>query len=219
MRTFAVWLTGLPASGKSTIAAHLQKILRKTFNLAVDVLESDDFRRNVHPYLLYNESDRNLFYCSLVYVVGILLKNNVIVIVAATASRRKYREMARARLKNFVEVYVKCPLRICMARDRKGLYEAARRGEKPTFPILIPEKDDPLGEYVKDRELVARLFPSCGVYEIPENPECVVDSDEKTPKENAEIILSFLKNYCCLPTSTHAKPRVLRVMKSGKSRN
>jgi len=199
MKSFIIWLTGIPSSGKSSIAFSLQKKLQE-FNIPVEVLDSDELRKNIHPNLLYSEKDREIFYNAIFYITKLLARNNINVIIAATANRRKYRERARREFINFIECYVKCPVEICIKRDPKGFYKAAMKGEKPSFPIYIPEEDDPVGEYANDRNIIKTLFPSYGVYEIPKNPDCVVDSSSNSPKANAEIILKFLKKksfLCC----------------------
>jgi adenylylsulfate kinase len=193
MKNFVIWLTGIPSSGKSSIALSLRSKIQE-LTIPVEVLDSDDLRNNIHPNLSYSEKDREIFYNSIVYIAKLLVKNNINVIIAATANRRKYREKARKQFENFIECYVKCPVKICIKRDPKGLYKAAMNGKKPTFPIFIPEKDDPLGEYANDRDEIKKLFPSWSIYEIPKKPDCVVDTSNRSPEENAEIILKFLKD-------------------------
>lgn len=190
MKNFVIWLTGIPSSGKSSIVSSLQNKLQE-LNISVEVLESDELRKNIHSNLSYSEKDREIFYNSIVYIAKLLVKNNINVIIAATANRRKYREKAREQFENFIECHVKCPVETCIKRDQKGFYKAAMKGEKPTFPIFISEKDDPLGEYANDRDAIKKLFPSWGIYEIPKNPDCVVDTSNNSPEENAEIILKL----------------------------
>lgn len=193
MKNFVIWLTGIPSSGKSSIASSLQNKLQE-FNISVEVLESDELRKNIHPNLSYAEKDREIFYNSIVYIAKLLVKNNINVIIAATANRRKYRERAREQFDNFLECHVKCPVKICIKRDQKGFYKAAMKREKPTFPIFISEKDDLLDEYANDRNAIKKLFSSWGIYEIPKNPDCLVDTSNNSPEENAEIIFKLLKN-------------------------
>ena len=133
--SFAVWLTGLPASGKSAIARELVRLLHER-GVEASVLESDVMRTQLTPFPRY-ETDRDFFYSSLAEVGALLVERGRPVLFDATANRRAYREAARHRIVRFVEVYVDTPLEVCKARDPKGLY---RRGMQiPYEPPLAPE--------------------------------------------------------------------------------
>jgi adenylylsulfate kinase len=133
--SFALWLTGLPASGKSAIARELLRLLHER-GVETSVLESDVMRTQLTPFPRY-ESDRDFFYSSLAEVGALLVERGRPVLFDATANRRAYREAARHRIARFAEVYVDTPLEVCKARDPKGLY---RQGlQMPYEPPLAAE--------------------------------------------------------------------------------
>ncbi len=165
---WAIWITGLPASGKSTVAKKLAEKL-KSLGVKVQILESDELRKVLTPKPTYSEEERDWFYSTMVFIGKLLVDNGINVIFDATANRRKYRSRAREVMPKFLEVYVKCPLEVCIERDRKGLYKAAFSGKAPNLPgVGAP-------------------------YEPPERPEVVVETDKMSPEECAEAILKALK--------------------------
>ena len=164
---FAVWITGLPASGKSTIAANLTAQLCDR-GVGVAVLESDALRRIFTPHPRYDPEERDIFYRQMVYVGVLLTQHGVPVIFDATANRRVYRDWARQQISKFVEVYVECPLATCIARDPKGIYRRAREGEAETVPGLQT------------------------AYEAPEKPEVVLQGDREAPEDAARRVIAKL---------------------------
>jgi len=164
---FAIWLTGPPASGKSTIASLLRRRLEE-MGFRVEVLESDELRKLLTPRPRYDEEERNFFYRAMAVIGKYLVDNGICVIFDATAHRRAYRDYARQLIRNFMEVYVSCPIEVCMRRDPKGLYRLAMEGKITTLPGLqVP-------------------------YEEPLNPEVVVETDKRTPESCVEEILNAL---------------------------
>ncbi len=153
---FAVWITGLPGSGKSTVSAALAAQLSAR-GVDVATLESDALRRVFTPHPAYTEEERNVFYGALVHVGKLLVDHGVPVIFDATANRRAYRDRARQLIPNFLEVFVNCPLKVCMERDVKGIYRSAQEGRSRTVPGLQ------------------------AVYEPPENPDLVISGTEESP--------------------------------------
>ncbi len=120
-----VWFTGLPASGKSTLAEQARRRLGGVLldgDVLRDVLEVEDF------------ADRDAFYRRLAALAALLAHQGHVVFVAATAPRRAHRDHARAIAPRFVEVHVATPLADCERRDPKQLYAKARRGEAPLLP-------------------------------------------------------------------------------------
>jgi len=105
---FGIWITGLPASGKSTIVFALRPQL-EALGLTVDVLESDAVRRLLTPQATYSEEERDLFYRALAFTGQRLVAHGVTVLFDATASRQAYRDLARAMIPRFIEVAVECP--------------------------------------------------------------------------------------------------------------
>ena len=166
---WAVWITGLPSSGKSTIARGLAGRLA-SMGIRVQVLESDELRRVLTPRPTYTEEERDWFYSVMAWIGWLLVRNGVNVIFDATANKRAYRERARRLIGpgRFMEVYVRCPLEVCMARDTKGIYRMALEGKARTVPGLqVP-------------------------YEEPLEPDVVVDTSEMGPEECVEAVLKCL---------------------------
>ncbi|WP_455364988.1 adenylyl-sulfate kinase, partial [[Eubacterium] cellulosolvens] len=158
MNGWAIWITGLPGSGKSTIAATLELRLRAK-NISFQLLSIDMLRKIVTPTPIYSENERDLVYGSLVFTAYLLTLNGINVVIDATGNRRRYREQARHLIKRFYEVYVKCPLDLCIEREgkRKKKYGA-------------PEKI-----YEKGLSKESTTVPGLGVpYEEPINPEVII---------------------------------------------
>lgn len=126
-----VWFTGLPASGKSTLAAALAERLR-TADREPLLLDGDEVRAAMVPAPGYDEAARAGFYETLGNLAAVLARQGHLVLVAATAHRRIWRDRVRTRAPRFVEVHVATPLDECRRRDPKGLY--ARAGEGSTLP-------------------------------------------------------------------------------------
>ena len=139
---FAVWLTGLPASGKSTLGRTLKAQLAER-GIDAAVLESDALRRLLSDHPRYDEQDRDAFYRLLAYIGTLLTEHGVPVIFDATANRREYRDRARKQIGQFLEVYVECPIEVCTARDPKGIYRRAREGTAANVPGLQAPYEPP----------------------------------------------------------------------------
>ena len=140
---FAVWLTGLPASGKSSITRELVKQLQACGMTAV-VLESDAMRKILTPEPSYSEEERDRFYRALASIGEVITRSGTNVIFDATANRREYRDRARRLINKFIEVYVACPLEVCAKRDPKGLYAQAALKKTTTMPGLQAAYEPPL---------------------------------------------------------------------------
>lgn len=164
---FAVWITGLPASGKSTVTAALQKELALR-GLKVAVLESDALRKVLTPRPRYDEEERNVFYGALAHVGQLLTEHGVSVIFDATANRRAYRDRARHAIARFLEVFIDCPLDVCMSRDPKGIYRRGREGSAAGVPGMD------------------------AVYEPPDAPDVTVRGDAEDPAYAARRIVDKL---------------------------
>ena len=141
--SFAIWITGLPASGKSTIASALKPQL-EGLGLTVEVLESDEVRRVITPIPTYSETERDLFYRALAFTGQRLVAHGVTVVFDATASGRINRDFARSVIPRFIEVAVECPLTTCMERDKKGTYRKGQLGESLTVPGLQSPYEAPI---------------------------------------------------------------------------
>lgn len=174
---WCVWVTGLPGSGKSTIAHALLEKLRDGGTHA-QIVSSDMLRKVVTPNPTYSEEERDIVYGTVVLLAKLLTDNGVNVIIDATGNRRKYRERARQEIARFIEAYVRCPLEICIEREsrRKGFaYQAPEDIYKRGF----------IGE--------SKTVPGLGVpYEEPLKPEVTVESDKMTAKECADRIFEAI---------------------------
>lgn len=164
---FAIWLTGLPASGKSTIVAALVPHL-EGLGRPIEVLESDAVRRVLTPSPTYSPMERDLFYRALAFMGARLAAHGVTVVFDATATKRAYRDFARSLIPQFMEVAVECPLELCMQRDHKGTYNRGQRGESSTVPGL----QEP--------------------YEAPLRPELTIDTTRTSANEAAGKVLAFV---------------------------
>jgi adenylylsulfate kinase len=140
---FAIWMTGLPASGKSTITRELLKQLAAR-NIHAVVLESDEMRKILTPEPTYSPEERDRFYRMMALTGDLLVRQNVNVIFDATANKREYRDQARALIPRFLEVYVRCPLEVCMKRDPKGIYSRAASGSASFVPGMQVSYESPL---------------------------------------------------------------------------
>jgi adenylylsulfate kinase len=164
---FAVWITGLPASGKSTVSAAVAQELTR-LRVLFAVLESDTLRKLLPIASTYDERDREYFYGSLAFIGQILTEHGISVIFDATANRRSYRDCARQRIPHFAEVFVDCPLDVCIRRDPKGIYRMAGEGRASHVPgVQTP-------------------------YEPPERPDVVVRGDQENPEDAAHRIVDLL---------------------------
>jgi adenylylsulfate kinase len=152
-----VWFTGLPASGKSTLAIEVRRRLVE-LKVATCVLDGDVVRKLTAPALGYSDQARAAFYGVLAGLAGELAQQGLIVLVPATAHRQMYRERARRLAPRFLEVWVTTGLEECRRRDDKGLYEAARTtpGSLPGVgvPYEPPEHADVLASGGRDTKAV-----------------------------------------------------------------
>ncbi len=144
---FAVWLTGIPASGKSSIARELAKKIRG-LGASVVVLESDEMRTILTPAATYSPDERDRFYRAMVLIGGMVTRNGINVIFDATANRRVYRDHARSLIPKFIEAYVQCPLDVCMKRDPKGIYGRVAAGRAATVPGIQSPYEPPVSPEV-----------------------------------------------------------------------
>jgi len=170
---WVMWLTGLPGSGKTTIADAVSQALEK-MGISTRRLELDEIRRYITPVPTYSEMERDIVYRSLGYMAKLLFEEGKNVIIDATANRKSYRDFARDLIPNFIEVYIKAPLDLCMKRESlrdakyspKGIYERAKSGAN------VPGVNVP--------------------YEAPEKPEIVIETSRMEPHEAAEVIVEWV---------------------------
>ena len=165
-----LWLTGLPAAGKSTIADRveqkLQALGRRTY-----LLDGDNVRHGLSRDLGFTDRDRVENIRRVAEVAKLMVDAGLIVIVSFISPFRSERRMARELMEKgeFLEIFVDAPLEVCEARDPKGLYAKARRGDLANFTGI----DSP--------------------YEPPENPDLRIDTTELSPEAAADEVLRALQ--------------------------
>jgi adenylyl-sulfate kinase len=165
---FTLWFTGLSGAGKSTISALLEQRLRAA-GAKVEVLDGDVVRTHLSKGLGFSKEDRDENVRRIGFVCELLSRHGVIAMAAAISPYRAVRDELRARIPNFVEIYVECPIEVLAGRDVKGLYKKALAGEIPHFTGV----SDP--------------------YEPPLAPEVTVNSSKETPEESVERIWATLE--------------------------
>jgi adenylylsulfate kinase len=166
-----IWFTGLSGSGKSTLAHALEKRLFQQGRLSF-VLDGDNIRHGLNKNLGFSPQDREENIRRIGEVAKLFCEAGIITMTAFISPYRRDRDHARELLdkKEFIEVFLKVPLKIAEKRDPKGLYKKARNGEIKEFTgISAP-------------------------YEEPLNPEIVIDTSQHSIKESTEIIHEFLNN-------------------------
>lgn len=175
-RGVTIWLTGLSGAGKSTITRVLEKKLSNE-GYSIEVLDGDVVRTNLTKGLGFSREDRDTNIRRIGFVANLLTRHGVIVLVSAISPYRDIRDEVRARIGNFVEVFVNAPLNVCEDRDVKGLYKRARSGEIKSFTGI----DDP--------------------YEDPLNPEIECRTDLETLEESVDKIWQKIKQMGYLAKS------------------
>ncbi|MGD8414402.1 MAG: adenylyl-sulfate kinase [Candidatus Latescibacterota bacterium] len=168
MKGFTLWLTGLPCSGKSTLAKSVEGVLLER-GLPVEVFDGDDIRTNLTKGLGFSKEDRDTNIRRVGYVCNLLTRNGVISIAAVISPYQNVRDEVRNTIGRFAEVFVDAPLEELINRDVKGMYKKALAGEIKNFTGI----DDP--------------------YEPPEKPEVHVHTDRETVEESTDKIIKTLE--------------------------
>ena len=171
-RGFVVWFTGLPGSGKSTIANGVAEELRKE-GYRVEVLDGDWIRKTINPDAGFTREQRRIHLRRVAWIARLLARNGVVVLCSFVSPYREVRAEIRSIVEEegipFIEVFVKCSLEECIRRDPKGLYKKALRGEIQHFTGI----SDP--------------------YEEPENPDIVIDTEHDSIEMNIKKVLAKLR--------------------------
>lgn len=165
---FAVWLTGLPAAGKTTLSRELVVELQRRGRRS-RMLDGDEIRAELSPDLGFSRADRELHIRRVAFIAKVLSEDGGVPVVALISPYRSARAEARAAIGRFVEVYVSCPMDELERRDPKGLYRAAREG------------------------LINNLTGVNDAYEPPDEPEVTVQTDRETPAEGVAAIVRYLE--------------------------
>jgi adenylyl-sulfate kinase len=172
-----LWFTGLPRAGKSTIAGIVAGRLRNQGIERIEILDGDEVREGLCRDLGFSRSDREENIHRITFVSKLLTRNGVVSIVAAISPYRESRERAREEIQDFIEVWCKASADDCAARDYKGLYEKARRGEITNLTGV----NDP--------------------YEQPEDADLVLDTVGETPEQSADRVMQVLRDKGFLPAA------------------
>ncbi len=174
MKGFTLWFTGLPCSGKSTLAAYICDLLLER-GMNVELLDGDIIRTNLSKGLTYSKEDRDTNIRRIGWVAKVLTRNGVVTLVAAIAPYQNIREENRREIGNYVEVYVKAPIEVLKERDVKGMYKKALAGEIKNFTGI----SDP--------------------YEEPVDPEIIVETDKETVEQSVYKIMKTLELMELIP--------------------
>ena len=175
-----IWLTGLSGSGKTTISRWLGAHLR-TEGHRVEELDGDDIRQ-LFPATGFSRTERDAHVRRVAYMASRLEYHGVFVVVSLISPYRDCREFARGLCQNFLEVHVSTPLAVCEARDAKGLYARARRGELTNFTGV----DD--------------------LYEAPLNPDLAIDTTSITIDQAGRRVLEALQRFAWTSKAPPMKP-------------
>ena len=162
-----IWLTGLPCSGKTSISKEIEKYF-KGKDLPIQRLDGDVVRETISKDLGFSKEDRDLNIERISYLAQMLSDNGVNVVSAFVSPYQKMRDFTRGLCENFVEVYIDCSIEECRNRDVKGMYAKAAKGEIKNFTGV----QDP--------------------YEIPENPDIIVNTENENLKESAKHVIDYL---------------------------
>ena len=167
---YALWFTGLSGAGKSTITKLVAADLRRR-RAPFEILDGDVVRANLSPELGFSRKDRDLNIRRIAFVSQLLVRNGVGVMVAAISPYREERDLARSIIGSdrFIEVFVDCPLDVCIERDVKGLYKRALAGEIKNFTGI----SDP--------------------YEPPLAPEIVLATSPERPEDSSTRVVEYLE--------------------------
>tara|TARA_B100000686_G_scaffold339515_2_gene413709 strand:- start:1613 stop:2230 length:618 start_codon:yes stop_codon:yes gene_type:complete len=166
-----LWLTGLPSSGKSTIAFTAEHALADR-GYHPYVLDGDNIRHGLNANLGFSAEDRAENIRRIGEVGKLFVDAGIITLTSFVSPYREDRDKVRANLDDgdFLEVFIDTPVELCEKRDPKGLYAKARAGEIPNFTGV----SDP--------------------YEAPNNPELIISTSDCSPEQAASMIIELLEN-------------------------
>jgi adenylyl-sulfate kinase len=167
-RGFTAWFTGLPCSGKTTVADRVAEVLRER-GYKVERLDGDIVRKSLTSDLGFSKEDRDENIKRITFVAKLLTRNGVAVLATFVSPYLERRRKTREEIGSFVEVYTRCPVEVCIQRDDKGMYRKALAGEIKDFTGV----DDP--------------------YEEPEDPELILDTDKESIEESTWKVLKKLE--------------------------
>jgi adenylylsulfate kinase len=168
-RSGLIWFTGLPSSGKSTIAHHLEKELFER-GIRCYVLDGDNVRHGINSNLGFSREDRRENLRRIAELAKLFVDAGLVLLAAFVSPYREDRDFVRAKVlpENFFEVYVKCSPETCEKRDPKGSYSKARAG------------------------IIKNYTGVSAPYEEPPSPDLVIDTEKLDVVESVQTLLKFL---------------------------
>jgi len=169
-----IWFTGLPCSGKTTLARLLHESLEGK-GVPAEIFDGDIVRQRLTKGLGFSKEDRLENVRRIAFVAHLLARHGVVSIVAAISPYQEARDEIRKEFENYIEIFVDCPLEVCQARDVKGMYKKAREGHIKHFTGV----SDP--------------------YEVPTAPDFVVKTSLESQTESVSRILRFVTEKGLLP--------------------
>ena len=164
-----IWITGITASGKTTLGKSLFEFLIEKGVNPLEFLDGDEIRESLNKNYGYSLKDRQKIVKNIVEIVKNKNKKGITTIVSTVSHKKAMRDYARSQIPKFIEVYLECPNEVCADRDYKGLYEKAKAGEYQTFPGVTEP------------------------YEPSENPELILNTSQMSIDEcSATLFKSIL---------------------------
>ncbi|MFN3813548.1 MAG: adenylyl-sulfate kinase [Aquificaceae bacterium] len=169
-KSMAVWFTGLPASGKSTIAHATEKKLYE-LGIRTYTLDGDNIRHSLCSDLGFSKKDRDENLRRVAEVVKLFVDAGIIALAAFVSPLKEQREKVKSIIgrEDFLEIYCRCPVEVCESRDPKGMYKKAILGKIEEFTGISSP------------------------YEEPENPDLVLDTHLLSVEESVEKVVSLIK--------------------------
>ncbi|RBP90536.1 adenylylsulfate kinase [Cytobacillus firmus] len=167
-----IWFTGLSGSGKTTLANELEEILNSK-GISTYILDGDNIRQGLNSDLGFSQVDRKENIRRIGEVAKLFVESGIVVLVTFISPFASERKLVRDMVDKdeFIEVYVNCSLEECEKRDPKGLYQRAKKGEIKEFTGISSP------------------------YEVPENPEIILETSKNSIKECTESLYEYLKRF------------------------
>lgn len=166
---FNLWFTGLPLSGKTTIANLVYEKLQK-YDIPLERIDSKDIRELI-PGIGYSREERNTHMHRIGHLIKTLQKNSISTVASFVSPYRESRKAIREMVKNNIIIYVKADIETCKARDYKGVYARALNGELQNFSGIND------------------------VYEEPQYAEMIIDTDKMSAEEASEEIVKYCRKH------------------------
>lgn len=170
-KSIALWFTGLPSSGKSTIAHSVEKRLYE-MGVRTYTLDGDNVRHGLCSDLGFSKEDRTENLRRIAEVIKLFLDAGIVVLAAFVSPLREQREKIKTLIgqEDFIEIYCRCPVEVCELRDSKGMYKKAKNGEiKEYTGVSAP-------------------------YEEPENPTLIIDTHLLSIEESVDRVLKLVES-------------------------